>query len=146
MPPTVGVGTDEFTRLALPPSPRLTSPNLSVPRSNVSVMLDAPAPLGPPETPPEREGGLGTFLPELDHVTAGLAPGELWVVTGHPGSGKSILATQFALHWLFQHDVPVTIHSLRDPLFAVWTRLVAHTARVALSPATATGRPRRRGR
>lgn len=85
--------------------------------------------------PPSRAEGRASFIPELDEAVAGLAPGEVWVLTGHAGSGKSILATQLALQWLFEHKLPVTLHSLRDPLFAVWTRMVAHTARVPMSVA-----------
>ena len=85
-------------------------------RSTVCQMRAA---LFDPAGAPPARGGLGTFLPDFDEVTAGLAPGELWVFTGHPGAGKSMLVTQLALHWLFEHDVPVTLYSLRDPLFAV---------------------------
>jgi replicative DNA helicase len=40
--------------------------------------------------------GVPTGLPDLDMRTGGFNPGELWVVGGRPGQGKTVLATGFA--------------------------------------------------
>lgn len=40
--------------------------------------------------------GLATGLGDLDALTGGLMPGDLWVITGRSGAGKSVLALGFA--------------------------------------------------
>lgn len=54
----------------------------------------------PPEaqsaTPAVPLPGLATGFGDLDQLTGGLMPGDLWVLTGRSGSGKSILALGFA--------------------------------------------------
>jgi replicative DNA helicase len=42
------------------------------------------------------KAGVPTGLPDLDMRTGGFNPGELWVVGGRPGQGKTVLATGFA--------------------------------------------------
>ena len=44
----------------------------------------------------KSNAGVPTGLPDLDMRTGGLRPGELWVLGGRPGQGKTILGTGFA--------------------------------------------------
>ncbi len=43
----------------------------------------------------KTNAGVPTGLPDLDMRTGGFRPGELWVLGGRPGQGKTILATGF---------------------------------------------------
>lgn len=88
-----------------------------------------------------------TGLSELDARLGGVAAGELWVLTGAPGQGRSMLLTQLALRLACEHQVPTWLGSTRDPALAVSGRLHAAVARVALNHVvddrlTAEDRPR----
>lgn len=45
---------------------------------------------------PDRRATLPMGLPALDAVTGGMLPGEVWIVAGRPGMGKSTFASQVA--------------------------------------------------
>ena len=45
----------------------------------------------------EKEPGLTTGIPELDRIMLGFRPGELVIIAGRPGAGKSTVATSLAL-------------------------------------------------
>lgn len=47
---------------------------------------------------PERASGVRTGLAPVDDVTGGFMPGELWLIAGRPGMGKSAIANSTALH------------------------------------------------
>jgi replicative DNA helicase len=61
----------------------------------------------------EREGliGLTTGIPDLDDVTTGIRPGELWIVGALPGRGKTALGAQIALANTRDH-IPAGFFSL----------------------------------
>jgi len=67
---------------------RLTSSSLH------AVMVDAVAALDPMRAGESR--GISTGLRELDDLTHGLLPGELWYVAARPGIGKTALALGIA--------------------------------------------------
>jgi replicative DNA helicase len=69
---------------------------------------------------PVAGGALATGLPDLDALTGGWRPGELAIVTGGPGVGKSALLYGQALH------------AARDPAGAVALVPLKHTERVCL--------------
>lgn len=43
----------------------------------------------------KRNAGVPTGLPDLDMRTGGFRPGELWVLGGRPGQGKSVISIDF---------------------------------------------------
>ena len=43
------------------------------------------------------DDSIATGLPDLDRDTGGYQPGDLWIVAGRPGAGKSVLAGSLAL-------------------------------------------------
>lgn len=47
---------------------------------------------------PSASFGVKLGLDPIDEVTGGMMPGELWLVAGRPGSGKSAIASSSALH------------------------------------------------
>lgn len=74
-----------------------------------------------------------TGLRELDDRLGGLAAGELWVLTGAPGQGRSVLLTQLARRLACDHGVPTWLSSNRDPGVVVSGRMHAALARVPLN-------------
>jgi replicative DNA helicase len=96
--------------------------------------VDAATPLPHPVVP--RGWGAprySTGLRELDDRLDGLAAGELWVLTGAPGQGRSMLLTQLARRLACDHGVPTWLSSNRDPAVVVSGRMHAALARVPLN-------------
>lgn len=58
----------------------------------------------------EARQGLSTGIPQLDRMTGGMQPGQLWAIGGRPSMGKSALAMQIAEHTGIDH--PVAVYSL----------------------------------
>ena len=76
--------------------------------------------------------GLSTGFSDLDAMTGGLKPGELWVVAGRPSMGKTSLALDFARHVAFGSGEAVGFFSLEMPKLALVERLICTHARVPL--------------
>ncbi|MBU0490266.1 MAG: replicative DNA helicase [Chloroflexi bacterium] len=75
---------------------------------------------------------LTTGWPDLNHLLGGgLAPGELVLLAGRPGAGKSTLALNIADHVAVTLRQPVALFSLEMSQAAVIERLVAARATVA---------------
>lgn len=78
-----------------------------------------------------------TSLTALDTITGGgIRPGELWLITGRPGQGRSMLLTQLAGYLALEHQLPTYLISERDPAAVVAARLHANLARVPLGHIT----------
>lgn len=72
----------------------------------------------------EKDGGtlpgLSTGLAELDRLTHGLKPGQLWIVAARPGAGKSVFALNLLREAALRHGTGVVMFSLemnRQELF-----------------------------
>ena len=76
--------------------------------------------------------GLETGLPDLDKMTGGLKPGEMTVIAGYPGGGKTSLALNLAEHALLSLGKSVAIFSLEMSAVALVKRFLASHARVNL--------------
>ncbi|WP_374473369.1 replicative DNA helicase [Arenimonas sp.] len=76
-------------------------------------------------------GGLSTGIPDLDHYTGGLKPGQLIVIAGRPGSGKSTLGFNIAEHVGLDLRRPTHFHSLEMATEQLGLRLLASRARVS---------------
>lgn len=66
----------------------------------------------------------------IDEVTGGFESGQVWIVVGTPGQGRSTLATQWALLLASQHEFATHLVSRRDPVRKVASRLAASAGRV----------------
>ena len=81
----------------------------------------------------ERAATRTTGFTEFDDVTGGFEPGQVWIVAGMPGQGRSTLASQWALLLAGDHGFDTHLVNKRDPTRKVAARLVASTAKVPAS-------------
>ena len=72
--------------------------------------------------------GIKTGFAKLDHYTTGFHPGELVIVAGRPGMGKTALALDVALSAV--HESPVALFSLEMSVEQIGQRLLAKRAAV----------------
>ncbi|HEY8533361.1 MAG TPA: replicative DNA helicase [Micromonospora sp.] len=82
------------------------------------------------------QGGVMTGIPtgftDLDRLLNGLHPGQLIVVAGRPGLGKSTVAMDFARHAAIRANCPSVIFSLEMSKVEIVMRLLAAESRVPL--------------
>ncbi|MEU9946901.1 replicative DNA helicase [Streptomyces sp. NPDC047939] len=76
--------------------------------------------------------GLATGFADLDALTQGLHPGQLIVIAGRPGMGKSTLAMDIARNCSIKHGIPSAFISLEMPTRELMMRLISAEARVGL--------------
>jgi replicative DNA helicase len=75
--------------------------------------------------PSQAVTGLATGITGLDELTTGLHPGQLIVVAGRPGTGKTTLAMNFAVHAALQGKATVAVFSLEMPERELVRRILA---------------------
>jgi replicative DNA helicase len=80
--------------------------------------------------------GLSTGVGALDDVIGGLKPGQLIVVAGRPGGGKSVLCNDFARAAAIRQVEPVVMFSLEMGRHEVQKRLLSAEAGVDLAHIT----------
>ncbi|MBI5598618.1 MAG: DnaB-like helicase C-terminal domain-containing protein [Deltaproteobacteria bacterium] len=85
-----------------------------------------------PERPDKGASTISTGLKNLDRITGGLAPGELTVMAGFAGMGKTSLALNIAAHAAVDQGYPSAIFSLEAERGEIMARLLASRAKVAL--------------
>lgn len=76
--------------------------------------------------------GLSTGITDLDKVLNGLRPGQLVVVGGRPGNGKTTLAMGMALHAAVELEKSALVFSLEMSESQLMDRMTASVARVDL--------------
>jgi len=86
----------------------------------INVLLD----------PSKREQGLHTGFFKFDDMTCGLHAGELIILAGRPGMGKSALAADIARHVTLHKKKGAVIFSLEMSKESLLERLLCSTARV----------------
>lgn len=74
--------------------------------------------------------GLATGFVELDVMTCGFQPGELIVVAGRPGSGKTAFSLNIAEHALLLEKRPVAFFSLEQPANELMHRMICSRSRI----------------
>lgn len=92
----------------------------------------------------QREGYVATGLRRLDALTGGLGPGQLILLGGRPGEGKSALGLQVAAHASRAHG-PVLLITLEMSAMEVATRLVQQHQQIGHDEVTAERIERVRG-
>ena len=78
----------------------------------------------------ERITGLPSGFTELDDKTAGMHPGDLIIVAGRPGMGKTAFALNVATNAVLQKKVSVAVFSLEMPKEQLVRRMLCSEARV----------------
>jgi replicative DNA helicase len=76
--------------------------------------------------------GVPTGFADLDGLTNGLHPGQLIVIAGRPGLGKSTLGLDIARSASVKHGLPAAIFSLEMSKTEITMRLLSAEARVPL--------------
>ena len=74
---------------------------------------------------PEKPQGLLTGYEALDELIGGFLPGQMVVVAGRPGMGKSTLAMDFARHASIANHIPTIIFNLEMGAEELMERLLA---------------------
>ena len=81
----------------------------------------------------ERITGLPTGFERLDHMTAGMHAGDLVIVAGRPGMGKTAFAMNIALNACGARKTPALVFSLEMPKEQLARRMLCSEARVDAS-------------
>ncbi|MGH8881054.1 MAG: replicative DNA helicase, partial [Stackebrandtia sp.] len=76
--------------------------------------------------------GLATGYTDLDRLTNGMQPGQLWVVAARPGVGKSVLAADIARHAALQLRKHVYFASLEMSAKELTNRVIAAECKIPL--------------
>ncbi|MFK8851202.1 replicative DNA helicase [Streptomyces sp. Ac-502] len=81
-----------------------------------------------------RQGisGLATGYTDFDELTQGLQPGQLVVIAGRPGMGKSTVAMDIARSCAIKQQIPAAFVSLEMPVRELMMRLISAEGRIAL--------------
>ena len=74
--------------------------------------------------------GLKTGFRKLDQMTHGLHPGDLIIVAGRPGMGKTSFAMNIAEHAAFVQKVPTVFFSMEMASQQLFVRLVSSAGRI----------------
>jgi replicative DNA helicase len=79
------------------------------------------------------EPGLATGFIDLDKITGGgWKPGQLIVVAGRPGTGKSTFAVDMVRNAVIRHEKTCAIFSLEMSKQEIWERIISAEAKVKL--------------
>lgn len=129
--------------IVAPPGKRGTTTTTVTPRNSAGPSYTAPPPqpwVSAPEVLAElaerykrgqqRQGYVTTGLRYLDRLARGFGPGQLVLLAGRPGSGKSALGLQVAAHVSVSHG-PVLYVTLEMDRYEVAGRLVQQAAQVS---------------
>ncbi len=74
--------------------------------------------------------GVATHYTELDQYTSGLQRGELIIIAGRPGMGKTSFALNIAENIAIRNKLPVAVFSLEMPAVQLVQRMLSSCARV----------------
>ena len=74
-----------------------------------------------------------TGIAELDELTGGLRPGELIVIAGETGAGKSMLAIDITRTAAIEHRLPVALFTMEMSTTEVATRLLSAESGIPLA-------------
>jgi len=77
-----------------------------------------------------RESGITTTIGPLDNMTNGLLPGQLIIIAGRPGMGKSAFAMQLAYYNSLKHGIPFGVLLLEMTNEELLERLIANIANI----------------
>ena len=70
-----------------------------------------------------------TGIPQLDQISGGMRPGELWVMGAKPSRGKSVLIIQFACEFI-KRGLPVALFSIEMTINEIIGRIICYLSGV----------------
>jgi replicative DNA helicase len=76
--------------------------------------------------------GLSTGFADLDKMTSGMMPGEVFIIAARPGFGKTSLAMNIAEHVAVELKMPVGVFSMEMTVKNLVLRMICSRARVNL--------------
>ena len=79
---------------------------------------------------PESFSGLSTGFTEFDKLTTGLHPGDLVVVAGRPGMGKTSFAMNIAEHVAIERKLPTAVFSMEMSADQLALRILSSFGRI----------------
>lgn len=79
-----------------------------------------------------RVAGVPTGFTDLDHKVKGLQPGQMVVIAGRPGMGKSTLAVDIARNASVRHGKSVLVFSLEMSVSELTMRIICAESRIEL--------------
>mgnify|MGYP003587360185 CR=1 FL=1 len=83
-----------------------------------------------PARKPGEIGGLPSGYHKLDEYLLGLQPGQMIVIAGRPGSGKTALGINMAVNACLETKLPIAIFSLEMQAKELSIRILSYRARV----------------
>jgi replicative DNA helicase len=84
------------------------------------------------ENRPSEAAVTTTGFDELDRITGGLRTGQVWILTGTPGQGRTTLLIQLAALLATTLKWPTRLVCLREPTRMVTSRLLSNIGRIPL--------------
>jgi replicative DNA helicase len=81
--------------------------------------------------PRNRITGIPTGFTDLDSLTGGLTPGNLYVIASRPSMGRTTLLTDICRHSAIKHNIPAAVYTLEEDTTRFITRIKSAEARVA---------------
>ena len=81
---------------------------------------------------PKQQSGVPTGFADVDRLLNGLQPGQLIILAGRPGVGKSVAAVDVLRNAAIRHRMPSAIVALEMSKVEVVTRILSAEARVPL--------------
>ena len=84
--------------------------------------------------------GITAGIPDLDRMTRGMHPAQLWVIAGRPALGKTSLTMQIAEHVGVDQGRPVGVFSLEMTAVQLVVRMICSRARVNIMSLNENGR------
>lgn len=103
-------------------SGRMTSLNQS--------LKDVLREMNDPARKPGEIGGLPSGYPKLDEYLLGLQPGQMIVIAGRPGSGKTALGINMAVNACHETKLPIAIFSLEMQAKELSIRILSYRSKV----------------
>lgn len=83
--------------------------------------------------------GVPTGIPNLDYLTHGIHPGDMFVVAARPGMGKTTLGMNIATHAAMNADKGVLFFSLEMDYSRLWKRAIASITEIDMRRMEAKG-------
>lgn len=83
-----------------------------------------------PFNPRNSLAGIPTGFTDLDSITGGLTPGNLYVIASRPGMGRTTLLSDMCRSAAIKNEIPTAVYSLEEDATRFLTRVISAEARI----------------